>query len=269
MVHAPRHRLPRTDATIGRVGQAHFLRTEEIFYVCEGVSRGQAVPDGFCAVTWKGAPWSRPLFRPLPANWRSAREFPPSPSSHPSQGSSRRGASMLQVDGTAHTFAAKRRLATRPLADRRPRIARLSADDLPLIERFLLDTDIETRASRFGSVRSDAGLVAYARDTMKQARLLLGLFIDDSLRGVLEAHHCGKQRMEVALIVAHAFRRKGVGTALLREAVAHGELIDALTYQLIFAPDNWAMRRIAQKSNARLDLVLGEFCADIDLSQSR
>lgn len=31
--------------------------------------------------------------------------------------------------------------------------------------------------------------------------------------------------------------------------------------------NDWAKRRIAQKSNARLGLVLGEYCADIDLAQ--
>jgi hypothetical protein len=73
--------------------------------------------------------------------------------------------------------------------------------------------------------------------------------------------------VEVALLVARAFRCKGFGTALLREALGQGNLT-AVTYRLIFSPDNWAMRRIAHKSNARLDLVLGEFCADIDLSRT-
>jgi hypothetical protein len=175
---------------------------------------------------------------------------------------------MLQINGIIHPLpSARRRPAPASAKDRRPRITRLSADELPLMERFLLETDLETRASRFGGATSDAGVMTYARVTMQHARLLLGLFIDGKLRGLLEAHDCGDRRMEVALIVASSFRRKGFGTSLLREAIAQSGHVDAVRYQMIFAPDNWAMRRIAQKSNAKLDLVLGEFCADIDLSR--
>jgi len=173
---------------------------------------------------------------------------------------------MLQINESARVLPS-RRLARPPAKNRRPWITRLSADDLPLMERFLLETDLETRVSRFGGATSDAGLVTYAQATMRQARLLLGLFVDGKLRGLLEAHDCGERRMEVALLVATAFRRKGFSTSLLREAIAQRDRVDATRYQLIFAPDNWAMRRIAEKSEARLDLVLGEFCADIDLTR--
>jgi len=35
---------------------------------------------------------------------------------------------------------------------------------------------------------------------------------------------------------------------LLREAIAQSGRVDAVRYQLIFAPDNWAMRRIARRA---------------------
>jgi RimJ/RimL family protein N-acetyltransferase len=184
---------------------------------------------------------------------------------------------MLQTDSIEQIAPSRRRLATPAprdpairdpaTRDPQPRIVTLTASDLPLVARFLVETDVHTRTSRFGSAASDANLVAHANDTLKQARLLLGLLFDGKLRGLLEVHDCSQRRMEVALIVATAFRRRGFATALLREAIACADLIDARIYQLIFAPENWPMRRIAQKSNARLDLVFGEYCAEIDLTR--
>jgi ribosomal protein S18 acetylase RimI-like enzyme len=173
---------------------------------------------------------------------------------------------MLQIGGNASLLSARRRLTDRSSGQVALRILTLTAEDLPLIAQFLLETDRQTRASRFGSMMSDKALLSYAAGALMRTRLLLGLFVDSKLHGLLEAHDCGDRRREVALTVARAFRRKGFATALLREAIAQADQ-DVSTYRLIFAPGNWAMRRIAQKTDAQLDLVLGEFCADIDLTR--
>ena len=66
---------------------------------------------------------------------------------------------------------------------------------------------------------------------------------------------------EAALVVEPAWRRRGLGFALLRAAARlvpeNGNI------RLIFTRDNWPMRKLADKAHARLDLVLDELCAEI------
>jgi hypothetical protein len=57
-----------------------------------------------------------------------------------------------------------------------------------------------------------------------------------------------------------------VARGLLQAAIGQGALNGAGRIQLIFAGDNWPMRRLAQKAGARLDLVFGQMYSNIDLS---
>ncbi len=122
-----------------------------------------------------------------------------------------------------------------------------------------------SRKSRFGSPACDAGVLAHATHALNSATLLLAVSAGPRLCGLLEAYACDSGRLEIALAVERCMRRRGIGWRLMQAAMEHGPLIGAARLQLIFAGDNWAMRRIAQKANARLDIVFGQICADIDL----
>jgi hypothetical protein len=144
-------------------------------------------------------------------------------------------------------------------------IERLDPDHRDAVEAFLLALDQDSRKSRFGTPACDAGVLAHATHALNSATLLLAVSTGRRLCGLLEAYACDCGRLEIALAVERCMRCQGIGWRLMQASIKQGRLIGAARLQLIFAGDNWAMRRIAQKANARLDIVFGRICADIDL----
>jgi GNAT superfamily N-acetyltransferase len=147
-------------------------------------------------------------------------------------------------------------------------IVRLGSDHVEAMEALLLSLDTEARKSRFGGVACDAGIRLHSKRASREATMLLGAFTERRLCGLLEAYACDAGDMEVALAVELGLRRQGIGWDLLQTAIGQGPLNGANRLQLIFSGDNWAMRRIAQKAGARLDLVFGQMCANIDLCRA-
>lgn len=145
------------------------------------------------------------------------------------------------------------------------RIERLGPDHAKAVETLLLALDADSRKSRFDNMTCDTGIRLHAQRAARNATMLLGAFTEQRLCGLLEAHTRDTGDMEVALAVALDLRRRGIGWSLLQTAIGEGSLNGGGRLRLIFAADNWAMRRIAQKAGAQLDLVFGQMRASIDL----
>lgn len=147
-----------------------------------------------------------------------------------------------------------------------PDICRLEPLHISAIRRFLIGLDPETRWHRFGEPMSDAALELYSTRTLRNACLVLGVFCNQQLRGVLELYRRDiAGRIALWLVVERDSRRLGMGWRLLDASIQHGPLIDARSYDLSFSRDNWPMRRLAHKAKARLDLALDTYRARIDL----
>jgi len=154
------------------------------------------------------------------------------------------------------------RVRSGPLA---PLTQRLGREHRAELQDFLLRLDRDSRCRRFGHAASDDVLAAHAVTALEDA-WVIGAFVDDPgdcageiLRGALEIYSCAPQGTpEVALVVDQTWRRRGFGWALLRAAAAASE---EQGFRLIFTRDNWPMRQLASKANARFDLVLDEICA--------
>lgn len=144
-------------------------------------------------------------------------------------------------------------------------IERLDANHRDAVETLLLTLDQDARKGRFGGVTCDAAIRAHAKRAVDEAPVLLGAFAGRRLCGMLEANACDADSMEVALVVEPGLRRQGIGWSLLRAVIEHGRRNGVARLQLNFAGDNWAMRRIVQKADARLDLKFGQICADVEL----
>jgi GNAT superfamily N-acetyltransferase len=153
------------------------------------------------------------------------------------------------------TQTPRHRLGT--LAVRTERLGREHAAEL---QEFFLRLDRGSRCRRFGHAASDEVVAAHAMTALEDATCVIGVCVDELLRGALEIYSCAPNGPpEVALVVDQDWRRRGLGWALLRAAVAS----ETGGIRLIFTRDNWPMRQLAGKANARFDLVLDEICAEI------
>ena len=140
----------------------------------------------------------------------------------------------------------------------------LDCAQLEEFQEFLLGLDRDSRWRRFGHAASDDALLAHARNALAAASCVIGIALDGRLRGALEVYSCAPQPFgEAALVVDAQWRRRGLGFALLRAAAGWACENSVGSLRLIFTRDNWPMRRLASKANARFDLVLDEICAEI------
>src|SRR3954470_2170252 len=95
----------------------------------------------------------------------------------------------------------------------------LSREHLGELQDFFVRLDRDSRCRRFGHAASDECVVARAGTALEDAACLIGVFVDDSLRGVLEIYCCDPHRYwEAALVVSRDWRRRGLGWTLLRAA---------------------------------------------------
>ena len=145
-------------------------------------------------------------------------------------------------------------------------IAPLGRWDEPDLASLFLRLDTPSRVSRFGSVTSDAALVAHARRALADADWIGAAFIDVGLCAVVETYTLGSQApsiAEAAFVVDPRWRRRGIATALLRACVewARGSGIETL--QMVFSRSNWPMRRLARKGTASFRILDEEISADI------
>ena len=144
------------------------------------------------------------------------------------------------------------------------RIDQLNMDHLDEVEDFFLRLDRETRCRRFGHAAADHALRSHSAKAMADAAHVLGVYAGGDLRGVLEVYSCAPHSFaEVALVVEKDWRRRGLGWLLLCAAIRVADNLHVKTLRLVFTRDNWPMRRLTNKANARFDLVLDEICADI------
>ncbi len=147
-------------------------------------------------------------------------------------------------------------------------IRQLDIGQLPSVQAFLSGLDAETRCRRFGAPLSDTALDLQAIAALENAELMLGIFSEQRLRGLLELYRHGSSSvMELLIVVEGASRRRGLGRRLLNASMLRALDMDVPCVDLIYASDNWPMRRLAQSAGARIDLSFGTFRARINLAQ--
>lgn len=97
------------------------------------------------------------------------------------------------------------------------------------------------------------------------AAWMAGWFVGNELRGVIRASQASHLHIEANLFVDQAWRRQGIGSMLLKEAMDWARRREASTIRFICDRADWEMRHFAGKFGARLDLVLGQVVVDFPL----
>jgi RimJ/RimL family protein N-acetyltransferase len=143
-------------------------------------------------------------------------------------------------------------------------IRKLRPDESGLYRDFLLSLDPQTRHDRFCGGVSDAFLSQHAKRVLSSGAVLYGCFQDGQLCGVAELHAATPgEPAEAAFVVSPDVQHHGIGTALLDAIVLAARNRNHPVIRVTCLRTNEAMRRLAQKADARLVVTLDEAAGEI------
>ena len=142
-----------------------------------------------------------------------------------------------------------------------------------LMRRWLSATEKKSfaalRAKSPNGDRTHTGPLADDQIWRASIHAARGAFDDEILCGVAAfCRHDVKGGADLWLCVEPDWRRQGIGTALLLDCLLAAREQNFDTLRLVFARNNWPMRRIAMKLKAKLDTSWDQMEAQIAV-QSR
>jgi GNAT superfamily N-acetyltransferase len=133
---------------------------------------------------------------------------------------------------------------------------------LPIaVARHLVKLTGDCRCSRFGNFMTDATLRAHAAGTNYENTLVLACYDDGQLRGIAELRSlltvwC--EEAEAAFSVELAWRRRGVGTALMGQLIRSAYALGVPHVYLNCHPHNRPMQRISHRFGAQMSFQDGD-----------
>ena len=149
-------------------------------------------------------------------------------------------------------------------------IVSLSLEHRTAFRDLLLGLDAPSRLSQFACPLSDDGILRHTDYAVREAAWIAGLFVANELCGVVELYECrDPQDIEAAFAVASAWRRQGIGTALLFAAIGWARMSHRSRLRMMFSRNDWPMRRLASKAEPQLDLYMDELIASVTIGGGR
>ncbi len=136
-----------------------------------------------------------------------------------------------------------------------------------LFRDHLLRLSAADRASRFAGATSDGVIVTYARRFDWLTGILIGCFIDGTLRGVAELRGLAPAvgwRAELAITVEEDWQNHHIGTGLLQRAAGHARNRGLKSLCMLCLSENHRMQAIARKLSG--DLVFEDGQVEVDIS---
>ena len=148
----------------------------------------------------------------------------------------------------------------------RAQIRALNRADISGYASHLLRLDQDCRRARFGNYASDKFLRAYVEHCDSSNTLVLGCFEGSEICGATEIRSLAADwcpRAELAFSVEKAWRGRGVGTALMFQALLAATHLSVQQIFLSCHAFNRPMVRIAERAAAHLDFSECECLATI------
>ena len=145
-------------------------------------------------------------------------------------------------------------------------IKRLTPIEMPLFGPHLLRLSGECRRAYFGNEVADAFLKDYAQRVDASNTDVIRYLENGVMRGAAELRSLAViwlAHAEMAFTVEPAWRRMGIGTALMQAAHSLARRRGLSEAFLIFHPHNVPMRRLAEKVDANLRFEDGDCVATI------
>ncbi len=139
-------------------------------------------------------------------------------------------------------------------------IRRLWPVESRLFAAHLLRLDAEDRLLRFQGYRNDEAVDAYVESLDWFGGVVIAYFVAGEVRAA--AHLSWTRGLvrtgEIGLSVEAPFRRRGVGTALLRRAMTVARNRFVSDVELLCMPENAAMRRVAAHLGLKWKIASGQ-----------
>jgi GNAT superfamily N-acetyltransferase len=127
---------------------------------------------------------------------------------------------------------------------------------------------LDLLGSAGGTSRPNQFIHAAGQIALPPAAWTAGLFVASELRGVVRAGDASPEgQVEATLFVDERWRRRGLGSMLLEQAMDWARRGDANILRFVCERTDWPMRHFARKFGARLDLVLGQIVVDIPVAR--
>lgn len=140
-------------------------------------------------------------------------------------------------------------------------IRRLWPVERRLFTEHLLRLDADDRLLRFQGYLNDDTVSAYVESLDWFAGVVLAYFVDGAVRAAAHLSWNRGQLVrtgEIGLSVEAPFRRRGVGTALLRRAMTVARNRFVSDVELLCMPENTAMRRVAAHLGLKWKVASGQ-----------
>ncbi len=140
--------------------------------------------------------------------------------------------------------------------------------EIGLFHQHLLRLTPEDRQCRFSGYVSDAVIAEYCRKVDWFRSVIIGCFIDGTLRGVAELRFDDPRvgwRSELAVTVEGAWQNQRIGTELLRRSITVCRNRAIRSIYMICLVENRRMQRIARRFDGDLVFNEGEAEAQVAL----
>jgi GNAT superfamily N-acetyltransferase len=148
---------------------------------------------------------------------------------------------------------ARKQMASQfPLNFPNPVIRLLGPKDKPATVRHFLRLDDETRHHRFQAAISDTLLIKHAVTAFKPGNLLLGAFVNGTLRAVGELRRLDTHNAEVAFSVEAPFQDHGLGRQLVQAMAELAADQSVKKLYVVCERENDRMRHLAHKYGPQL-----------------
>lgn len=171
----------------------------------------------------------------------------------------------MQDQALGHPTAADIAPTQEPAAPRAFRVEGCIRRSWPVERRLLtahlLRLDAEDRHLRFQGYMNDEAVDAYVESLDWFGGVVIAYFVDGEVRAA--AHLAWTSGLfvrtgEIGLSVEAEFRRRGVGTALLRRAMTIARNRFVSDVELLCMPENTAMRRVAAHLGLKWKVASGQ-----------
>jgi GNAT superfamily N-acetyltransferase len=161
--------------------------------------------------------------------------------------------------------------AAKPASAPAPVIRKLKPDEAALFREHLLRLDDESRYDRFNAPTEDLIIEQYARRCFAGPCIVIAWLEAGAVRGAAELHPSdqNKGQGDSAFSVETEYRRRGVGSALLRELIACARKRKLTSIRITTQPQNIGMQALVLKFGAELSFDDGEMVGVIALKPQK